>query len=801
MPIAALYPTGLVSCSNSGTPRKKQPEGMSMSTVWKKPGGRIPACLVPITEDVGDYMLVLQSYKPCNKKIDLSDPKNWQVDAYQNHKHFTFWKLPITTFDDLYSDLIEIAATKHFFLVYGAPTDYAIENADKKLLRRMLSGEDQPASIATRSSCVAIGDIDTMILPHLTYDDAGAQRIIDELVKQGLEELEGVRIIYNWTSKAGQKPNVARFRFFALLEQEASLDALRAWANRTALLDLKIYDANQPIYITNPSFINGTPPISQEDRWGILEGEREDMVAIPDAKASDTTKPVPQSADSDYILAHLYEQGKVKKQIAAGKYDVTCPWVHEHSGEKDDGAVLMLPNYNGYTQHAFKCQHEHCKDREFPDFLAALNLKDPSDGFDPDNDFDPENMTLKGLTKRYAYVTDQDKFYDFHSRTLIKQEALNRAWMHHYVRPPAGTALLRRPDLIRADTMTYIPGAAPVTTWKGLTVINLWRKDTTIVPEKGDAKRWVDHLHWLMEKKDAEHFLMWCAYLLQNQQTKINHALLIGGAQRIGKDTLLDPLKRYLGSYNVSEPSAEELKETFTDYLHHKKLVIFQECQNFDKLNVENKLKPMLASPPDTLRVRLFGQGFYETPNLVQCIFMSNHRNALKISKGDGRYYPIWCDPEEPKTATYYTDLYNWLENENGYGKVIHYLLNLDVSKFQHKAPPPTTSYKQLMIDMSGTDLEMALKERIDNHEKPFDKDIILPRAVIEHGGWEGITVKRLVGALDALGGLPRTIKTGKDGSREQKSFWAIRNQSRWKRAASAKWHEHFLGTKTAGTK
>lgn len=64
----------------------------------------------------------------------------------------------------------------------------------------------------------------------------------------------------------------------------------------------------------------------------------------------------------------------------------------------------------------------------------------------------------------------------------------------------------------------------------------------------------------------------------------------------------------------------------------------------------------MLAAPPDMLRVRLFGRGFYETPNIVQAIFMSNYKDALHISEGDGRYFAVWTDAA-PMPKEYYNDL------------------------------------------------------------------------------------------------------------------------------------------------
>jgi hypothetical protein len=38
-------------------------------------------------------------------------------------------------------------------------------------------------------------------------------------------------------------------------------------------------------------------------------------------------------------------------------------------------------------------------------------------------------------------------------------------------------------------------------------------------------------------------------------QEKINHALILGGNQGVGKDTLLEPVKRAVGAWNFLEVS------------------------------------------------------------------------------------------------------------------------------------------------------------------------------------------------------------------------------------------------------
>jgi hypothetical protein len=742
---------------------------------------------------------VLESNKPCNKRIDLEDPDNWKVDSYQKHYEFAFHKLAITNLDALCDDIAELSNNEYCFLVYGAPTGYALDHPADKHRRLTIPREDQDATLMTRSASIVLLDIDTLILPDLTLDATGAERVRELLVRDGkLKELDDTRLIYQWTSKAGWKPNAVRLRIIGILEEEATLESIKAWAGASGMVDVKIYDAQQPVYIAHPTFVNGKPPIPSADRIGMLEGQFEEIASLPEAKPKDTDNIPAMAEEDDLILAKLYEMGSVKNKINPGKFDITCPWVHDHTSETDDGCVLMLPNYSGFSQHAFKCQHEHCKDKGIADLMAALEIGNDNDNIDPIEAAEEDNGSINVLVRRYALLKDQDKLYDFVTGNLLKIEAVNHAYAHVHRRPQAGTALLQHPNLVRADSMIYMPGKPRVFEWRGTQVINLWKEQVTIIPEEGDCTPWLKHCKWLIPNKaDREHLYNWLAFMVQHQDKKINHALLIGGPQRIGKDTLLDPVKRYLGNYNVNEPSAEELKEQYTDYLHHTKLVVFQECQNFDKLNVENKLKPMLAAPPDTLRVRLFGVGFYKTPNLVQCIFMSNHRNALKISKGDGRYFTIWCDVQ-PKPTKYYVELYDWLEKQQGHEIVMDWLLTRDVIEFNPAMLPPTNEYKQLITDMSGTDLEILINERLVNHEPPFNKDLIKVSDLFAAGGWEGVTMKRFTTALDSLGCVPKKVRENHD-KRMTHSLWAIHNTSKWARASAREWLDGFLGEYKGG--
>jgi hypothetical protein len=296
-------------------------------------------------------------------------------------------------------------------------------------------------------------------------------------------------------------------------------------------------------------------------------------------------------------------------------------------------------------------------------------------------------------------------------------------------------------------------------------------------------------LHYLYPNKvEQDHILNWMAFILKYPAVKINHALFLAGTSRVGKDLLLNPLRYGLGEANICEPPANELKESYTDYLHHSKLVIFQEVQNFDGLNLENKLKPLLADPPSMLRVRLFGRGFYETPNIVQAIFMSNYRDALHISEGDGRYFAVWTDAM-PLDAEYYSNLALWFEN-GGNGLVVRWLLDRDISNFNPKQPAALTQFKSTLLQVSKSPLRHHIEDMICACDFPFNVDCV--RSVdVSKVLRDKYSSKSIGSVLSEIGCFQQTCKRA-IGDREKFSLYAVRNIDEWKKNQPKKWLEEY---------
>jgi hypothetical protein len=67
-------------------------------------------------------------------------------------------------------------------------------------------------------------------------------------------------------------------------------------------------------------------------------------------------------ADENPVIAALKASGHYKQPLGDGKHDITCPWVHEHTDQTDQGTAYFEPS-ESYPLGGFKCMHGHCADR------------------------------------------------------------------------------------------------------------------------------------------------------------------------------------------------------------------------------------------------------------------------------------------------------------------------------------------------------------------------------------------------------------------------------------------------------
>src|SRR5262249_10929402 len=138
-----------------------------------------------------------------------------------------------------------------------------------------------------------------------------------------------------------------------------------------------------------------------------------------------------------------------------------------------------------------------------------------------------------------------------------------------------------------------------------VTILNLYREPRLELGDGEKAGPWRDHLAAVYTPDDAAHIERWLAHRVQRPGEKINHALVLGGAQGIGKDSLLEPVRYAVGPWNYKDVSPSHLLGRFNGFA---KAVILRinEARDLGEVNrfsFYDHLKIYTAAPPETLRV------------------------------------------------------------------------------------------------------------------------------------------------------------------------------------------------------
>lgn len=106
------------------------------------------------------------------------------------------------------------------------------------------------------------------------------------------------------------------------------------------------------------SVVSSTPFMSERSR----------MPAVEEKNAVFSPAPL-----INPVLLRLKERGLVKQKLGFGKYDITCPWAHQHTDQADTGAVYWEPD-EAHPIGSFKCLHGHCAGRGIKDMLEFLGI-------------------------------------------------------------------------------------------------------------------------------------------------------------------------------------------------------------------------------------------------------------------------------------------------------------------------------------------------------------------------------------------------------------------------------------------
>lgn len=400
------------------------------------------------------------------------------------------------------------------------------------------------------------------------------------------------------------------------------------------------------------------------------------------------------------------------------------------------------------------------------------------------------------LPEGWIYVVGVKRFY--HIKTLLEldKEQYADRYAHEDTGNPALKAL-KNAAFPKADLPIYAPARELTFAEEGRRYFNTWRANP-LQPARGDVAPFLTHVSYILpDPAEAGIFLDWLAYCVQQPGRKIHWAILLQGVQGTGKSYFGAIMRMMLGAGNVSSPTNEQIHEIFTAWQKSCQLVIIEEVMARGRLELMNKLKPMITQEITTIRE--MHKPAYEQPNVFNLLLLTNHEDAIILDQTDRRYCVLFS-PAAPRPPEYYEGLWRW--TLGAAPALLDYFRSRDLAAFRPKAHAPDTAAKRSLVAASMPPLIAWLGEAVAAEEWPFLGDLVTTAHLAE-------CLPRSLGnsSLQALGRALKAVGARELGqvsltSGAKARLWAVRRQEIWAsagRVALAAEYEKWASAKEPG--
>ena len=474
----------------------------------------------------------------------------------------------------------------------------------------------------------------------------------------------------------------------------------------------------------------------------------------------------------DNVLAWLSENGMVLSQINnEGWCGVVCPNHAEHTDSNIEGRYKPLDR-------SYCCYHGHCQhidSRTFLDWVAenggpkvtpglrddliAERMKQMADKIMPTEAYPDEAAAIVKEVERkeagrversewfdrFAYIQSDDSYFDLVTRRETPRTVFNALFRHIDCRSvhnkkkvvSASYYFDERRQEYGAKALvgvTYAAGEDVLVARDGLVYGNRWtnmRPDMSGSDKIGDRdiSPWLEHCRTLVHEPDElGHIFNVMAHKVQHANVKINHAVLHGGDEGCGKDSMWAPFLWAIGGDHQHNRSIIENKglESQWGYGLEAEVVILNELKEpeaKERRALANRLKPMIAAPPETLTINRKGLHPYEMLNRLQVIAFTNDPLPITIPSQDRRWFCVWS--RTPRMDPDAADrLWKWYK-AGGFEKIAAWLWQRDVSAFNPAAAPPVTEWKLNMVEHGLSVAESFLVEMMQKRVGPFVPGVV----------------------------------------------------------------------------
>lgn len=323
--------------------------------------------------------------------------------------------------------------------------------------------------------------------------------------------------------------------------------------------------------------------------------------------------------------------------------------------------------------------------------------------------------------------------------------------------------------------------------------LNLWKAKPHTCPDGWErlVQPFVEHVRYLVPvESERERFLDWLAHIEQCPGAlPHSHYLMIATSQGVGRNWLAGLLACiWSGHVALDFDLKQSLQSGFNGQLSRKLLAVVDEINEggkSERWEHSEKLKSMVTASERFINPK-YGLQHSEV-NCCRWLLFSNHESALPLNTDDRRWNVI-RNPNEPRGAEYYEQLYSLLSNKPFVAAVREYLLWRDLSRFNPGERAALNEAKRAVIatgysmeDENAVELVAAYPSDLITNENLFMQIYGIDPTVCADASRKW----KLIAPIAKKAGIVKLSKELRYPGRKPVKVWALRNAEQWTQVAA----------------
>lgn len=221
-------------------------------------------------------------------------------------------------------------------------------------------------------------------------------------------------------------------------------------------------------------------------------------------------------------------------------------------------------------------------------------------------------------------------------------------------------------------------------------VLNLWQGWSVEPSSTGSCDLYLTHLLENVCKGNEEHYrylVGWMAHMIQRPWEKPGVAVVLRGKKGVGKDVVAVHLGRLFKQNYVAISEMEHLTGKFNAHMEKALLVHVEEGLWAGDPRAAGPLKSLITR--STVALERKGIDVIQIENCSRIFITSNEKWVVPATPDERRFAVFEVGDAHIKDRPYFRRMAQQME-KGGYGALLHFLQNYDLSDFDVGVPPET---------------------------------------------------------------------------------------------------------------